>query len=72
MLACGSARLSAQMNADAFQNQEEMVPGIAGFFLKIVSHHPRHTGLVEAVTQWHRSQQGAGAAVQPGLHPRLA
>lgn len=72
MLACGSAKLNAQMNPDAFQKQEQMVPGIAGFFLKIVSHYPRHTRRVEAVTQWYRSQQGAAVAAQPGLRPRLA
>lgn len=72
MLACGSAKLNGQMNPDAFQKQEQMVPGIAGFFLKIVSHYPRHTRRVEAVTQWYRSQQGAAAAAQPGLRPRLA
>lgn len=72
MLACGSARLNAQMNPDAFQSQERMVPGIAGFFLKIVSHYPRHTRRVEAVTQWYRTQPAASQTIRPSFAPRPA
>jgi Zn-dependent protease with chaperone function len=53
MLACGSAKLNAQMNADAFEQQEQLVPSIAGFILHIFSGYPRLTRRVEAVTQWH-------------------
>ena len=55
MLACGSAKLNAQMNADAFEQQEQMVPSIAGFILHIFSGYPRLTRRVEAVTQWYSS-----------------
>ncbi|WID97282.1 M48 family metallopeptidase [Bosea vestrisii] len=72
MLACGSAKLNAQMNADAFQKQEQMVPGIAGFFLKIVSHYPRHTRRVEAVTQWSKTQPATNPSVRPSFAPRPA
>ncbi|MBD8689212.1 MULTISPECIES: M48 family metallopeptidase [unclassified Rhizobium] len=52
MLACGSAKLNKQMNPDAFEEQEKMVPAIAGFFLKIVSCYPRHTRRVAALGEW--------------------
>jgi Zn-dependent protease with chaperone function len=52
MLACGSAKLNAQMNPAAFEAQERMVPPIAGFFLHIVSLYPRLTRRVEALSQW--------------------
>ncbi len=52
MLACGSAKLNAQMNPAAFEAQEKMVPSIAGFFLHIFSLYPRLTRRVEAVGQF--------------------
>lgn len=67
MLACGSAKLNAQMNADAFQQQEQLVPGIAGFLLHIFSHYPRLTRRVEAVTQWYRSQGIVEMPVRPAF-----
>lgn len=72
MLACGSARLNAQMNPDAFQKQEQMVPGIAGFLLHVFSHYPRHTRRVEAVTQWHRGQRAGDPLARPSFAPRPA
>lgn len=52
MLACGSAKLNAQMNPAAFEAQEKMVPSTAGFFLHIFSLYPRLTLRVEAVGQF--------------------
>jgi len=72
MLASGSAKLNAQMNADAFQKQEQMVPGIAGFLLHIFSHYPRHTRRVEAVTQWYLAQRPAGTSARPSAVPQPA
>ncbi len=50
MLACGSARLNAQMNRAAFEAQERLVPPIAGRILHILSPYPRHTARVRALT----------------------
>ena len=50
MLACGSARLNAQMNPVAFRSQEQLVPPIAGFILHVFSGYPRLTRRVEAVS----------------------
>ncbi|AYD00720.1 M48 family metallopeptidase [Neorhizobium sp. NCHU2750] len=52
MLACGSAKLNAQMNPTAFEAQEHKVPSIAGFVLHIFSLYPRLTRRVEAVGQF--------------------
>ncbi len=49
MLASGSARLNETMRSDLFMQQEELVPPIAGFFLKIVSPYPRLTKRVAEV-----------------------
>ncbi len=65
MLACGSAKLNAQMNGSAFAAQEKLVPPIAGFLLKIVSTYPRLTKRVEAVGQWLESQ-GHQNEARPG------
>ncbi|WP_210207939.1 M48 family metallopeptidase [Bosea caraganae] len=62
MLACGSAKLNRQMNPDAFQAQERMVPGIAGFVLNAISGYPRLTRRVEAVTQFYA---GANTRAEP-------
>lgn len=43
MLACGAKRLNGAMRSDAFAAQEQMVPGMAGFFVEIFSTHPRMT-----------------------------
>ncbi|MBO9098144.1 MULTISPECIES: M48 family metallopeptidase [unclassified Rhizobium] len=69
MLACGSARLNAQLNTAAFEAQERMVPSVAGFFLHIFSHYPRLTRRVEALGQW---AQGTGtvSASQTGPSSR--
>jgi Zn-dependent protease with chaperone function len=76
MLACGSARLNAQMNSAAFQAQEQMVPSIAGFILHIFSLYPRLTRRVEALGEWAQSVTNASAPPvrQPGLRvePQLA
>jgi Zn-dependent protease with chaperone function len=52
MLACGSAKLNSQMNSAAFSAQEQLVPPIAGFLVKISATHPRTTRRVEAVGEW--------------------
>ncbi len=54
MLACGSARLNAQLNRDAFEAQEEMVPGFSGWLLHIFSPYPRLTARVAAVASYYR------------------
>ncbi len=64
MLACGSARLNAQMNPAAFEAQERMVPGIAGLVLHIFSHYPRLTRRVEALGTW---SPDAGHSAAPQL-----
>ncbi len=76
MLACGSAKLNGQMNADAFQRQEVEVPSIAGFILHIFSHYPRLTRRVEAITEWYGTGQSADrvrpATTDNRTEPRLA
>jgi Zn-dependent protease with chaperone function len=69
MLACGSARLNAQMNSAAFQAQEKMVPSIAGFLLHIFSLYPRLTRRVEALGEW--AQSVANASAPPVRQPEL-
>ncbi len=56
MLACGSARLNAYMDADAFSAQEAMVPPITGFLLHMVSGYPRLTRRVNEVERYFRAQ----------------
>lgn len=52
MLACGSAKLNEQLNPDAFEEQEDMLPPISGFLLHIISTYPRLTQRVEALGEW--------------------
>jgi Zn-dependent protease with chaperone function len=52
VLACGSIRLNAAMNPQAFEDQEAMVPPIAGFILHIFSFYPRLSRRVEEVTRY--------------------
>ena len=65
MLACGSARLNAAMNADAFAAQETQVPAVTGFLLHVFSGYPRLTRRVREVERF----LGAGPAggQQPGF-----
>ncbi len=49
MLACGSSRLNASLNRDAFEAQEQMVPPFFGFLHKIFSRYPRLTTRVKQV-----------------------
>ena len=56
MLACGSARLNAHMNADAFSAQEDMVPPVTGFLLHAISSYPRLTRRVNEVERYFRLQ----------------
>lgn len=76
MLACGSARLNAQLNPAAFEAQERMVPSIAGFILHIFSMYPRLTRRVEALGQWSQGAENSSASQvrQPGvrIEPQLA
>jgi len=62
MLACGSAKLNAQMNTAAFEEQERMVPSIAGWLLNALSYYPRHTRRVEALTHWYQALKAGNAA----------
>lgn len=71
MLACGSAKLNAQMNPAAFEAQERMVPSIAGFFLHIFSLYPRLTRRVEAVSQF-ALQLSAGASTSRTREPAVS
>lgn len=49
MLGCGCRRLNAQMNCEAFMEQENMVPPIFGFLTEISRTHPRLTRRVAAI-----------------------
>lgn len=74
MLACGSAKLNAQLNPDAFEAQEAMLPPISGFLLHIVSTYPRLTRRVEALGEWssskHMTMEREGAAEQADVLTR--
>jgi len=77
MLACGSAKLNAQMNPNAFEEQDKMVPSIAGFFLTIFSLYPRHTRRVAALSEWRNALSGSSSKpsgpVQTGrVEPQIA
>lgn len=65
MLACGSARLNAHMNADAFSAQEDLVPPITGFLLHVVSAYPRLTRRVNEVERYF----GSRGRVEPAAEP---
>ena len=69
MLACGSARLNAHMNADAFSAQEDMVPPVTGFLLHAVSSYPRLTRRVNEVERYFRAQ---GVPEPDTFRPALA
>ena len=43
MLGCGCRKLNQSMNIEAFERQEELVPGISGFISEIFRSHPRLT-----------------------------
>lgn len=51
-LACGSARLNAAMNYEAFEAQENMVPPIAGSIVHIFSDSPRLSARVDELTRY--------------------
>jgi Zn-dependent protease with chaperone function len=52
VLACGSAKLNAAMNQQAFEAQEQMVPPIAGFIVHIFSFYPRLSRRVDELTRY--------------------
>jgi Zn-dependent protease with chaperone function len=54
VLACGCIRLNSEMNPQAFEAQEAMVPPIAGFIVHIFSYYPRLSRRVEEVTRYFR------------------
>lgn len=56
MLACGSARMNALMNAEAFSAQEDLIPPVTGFLLHIVSGYPRLTRRVNEVERYFEAQ----------------
>jgi len=49
MLGCGCQRLNKDMNIDAFEKQEKMVPPVTGFLTEIISGHPRLTKRIGAL-----------------------
>ena len=65
MLACGSARLNAAMNADAFAAQETQVPAVTGFLLHVFSGYPRLTRRVREVERFLGAEPVGGR--QPGF-----
>lgn len=67
MLACGSARLNAAMNVDAFAAQEAMVPGVTGFLLHIFSGYPRLTRRVVEVERYFRGSDVRRSSASPGF-----
>ena len=54
MLACGSAKLNAGLNLDAFAEQERMVPPVVGFLLHIFSTYPRITRRIIEIETYFR------------------
>jgi Zn-dependent protease with chaperone function len=57
MLGCGCRRLNAEMNCEAFMEQEAMVPSIFGFLTEIFRTHPRLTRRVAAINAFFHAQQ---------------
>jgi Zn-dependent protease with chaperone function len=57
MLGCGCRRLNAEMNCEAFMEQEEMVPSIFGFLTEIFRSHPRLTRRVAAINVFFDAQR---------------
>ena len=51
MLGCGCQRLNGKMNLFAFEQQEDLVPAISGFFSEIFRTHPRLTRRVGAIKE---------------------
>lgn len=70
MLASGSAKLNAEMNVEAFREQERMVPGIAGWVLNLLSFYPRLTKRVDALGAWKESLR-AGSNTAPAQRARV-
>ncbi|MCX8255281.1 hypothetical protein RHAL1_01465 [Beijerinckiaceae bacterium RH AL1] len=68
MLACGSAKLNAGLDLDAFAAQEKMVPPVTGFLLHIFSTYPRLTRRIAEVEAYFR-RRGMG---EPGVAPSRA
>jgi len=69
MLACGSARLNATLDTQAFRAQEALVPPITGFLLHIVSGYPRLTRRVEEVETFLAGSHGPLALDSRALNP---
>jgi Zn-dependent protease with chaperone function len=57
MLGCGCRRLNAEMNCEAFMEQEELVPSIFGFLTEIFRTHPRLTRRVAAINAFFDARQ---------------
>ena len=54
MLACGCQRLNGSLNCDAFEAQDALVPGFAGWVSLIFSRYPRTTQRVGAISRFFR------------------
>ncbi len=67
MLACGSARLNARMNANAFSAQENSVPPLTGFLLHIFSGYPRLTRRVKEIEAYFQTQRSMEARTEPAF-----
>jgi hypothetical protein len=67
MLACGSARLNARMNANAFSAQEDFVPPVTGFLLHIFSGYPRLTRRVKEIEAYFRTQRSTATHAEPAF-----
>lgn len=71
MLACGSARLNAALDTQAFRAQEALVPPITGFLLHIVSGYPRLTRRVQEVESFFAGSHGSSYITAGPSSPRL-
>lgn len=57
-MACGSDKLSAGINLDAFKEQEALVPPIIGFLHELFATHPRMTRRVIEIERYFASWSG--------------
>jgi Zn-dependent protease with chaperone function len=71
MMACGSARLDAVLDTQAFREQEALVPPVTGFLLHIVSGYPRLTRRVQEVETFLAGQSGSPALTERAASTKL-
>lgn len=68
-LACGSMRLSQNLNIEAFREQEAMVPPIIGFIYNLFSPHPRMTSRIIELDEFFRDSVGYSHTSAQGNWP---